>query len=280
MGFWNATLYSNDTTQDVRDTYIDYLKKHVCDEMAYQNTYDEYRELIGTEEEPLFWYAMADVQWNVGRLTPEVKAQALKWINIEGGMSMWEEHPHLSKKWRETLQKLCSKLETPVPNRKKYPKPREFVKNPWNVGDVYAYQFHTKEAEENGLYGKYILMQKIGNVEFYAGSVFSVIQIYDCVFENIPELDILKDIRYLPLIPAESMKCVPPEKHAAYIHRNTRTTMIYDRINDYPRKYLTFVGRIERAEEHYRGNKIADYIWYKIEQWLVPFYTSWQGVLY
>ena len=33
------------------------------------------------EEEPLFWFALADTQWNYGRLLPEVKEQALAWLD-------------------------------------------------------------------------------------------------------------------------------------------------------------------------------------------------------
>ena len=35
MGTWNKRLYSNDTTCDVRDTYIDFLKQQFSNEKAY-----------------------------------------------------------------------------------------------------------------------------------------------------------------------------------------------------------------------------------------------------
>ena len=202
MGTWNARLFSNDTTCDVKDTYMEYLKKQLSDEEVFQKTYEEYEELIGTDEEPLFWYAMADTQWNVGRLMLDVRDKAMKYIQKEGGIELWEEVSGGAAKWRSTLQKLEDKLNTPMPPRKRIPKPIEFVRNPWNIGDVYAYQFHTKKAEEHGMYGKYILFQKVGDVEYYENNVYSVVQVFDCVFDNVPTLDAVQDIRVLPLVPA------------------------------------------------------------------------------
>ena len=86
MGTWNRKLFSNDATCDIRDTYIEFLKKQLTNEEAYKKTYTEFSELFGTDEEPLFWYAMADTQWQLGRLTPEVKEKALSWISRKGGL--------------------------------------------------------------------------------------------------------------------------------------------------------------------------------------------------
>ena len=77
MGMWNAKLYGNDTTSDVRAVYIDYLKKGISNDDAYKKTYEEFRELLGTDEEGLFWLALADTQSSLGRLMHDVKEKAL-----------------------------------------------------------------------------------------------------------------------------------------------------------------------------------------------------------
>ena len=118
MGTWNAGLFSNDTTLDVRDTYMELLKQQLSNEEAYEKTYKEYEELIGDEEEPLFWYALADTQWNVGRLMPEVKKRALDYISVLGGASVWEETPKRIEKWKNTLKKLEDKLNSEMPPEK------------------------------------------------------------------------------------------------------------------------------------------------------------------
>jgi len=77
MGTWSSSLYGNDTTLDVRDSYTDYLLEQLSNQEALEKTLADYQELIGTDEEPLFWFALAETQWKVGRLTPEVKEKAL-----------------------------------------------------------------------------------------------------------------------------------------------------------------------------------------------------------
>ena len=54
MGTWNAGLFSNDITCDVKDTYMKFLEQQWGNQKAYQKTREEYEELIGTDEEALF----------------------------------------------------------------------------------------------------------------------------------------------------------------------------------------------------------------------------------
>lgn len=280
MGTWNAGLYANDTTCDVKDTYIQFLKQQLNDEEAYRKTYEEYKELMDTDEEPLFWYALADTQWNVGRLMPKVRDTALDFIRKKGGVSIWAESHSDVSKWENTLQKLKEKIESPMPARKRFSKLIEFERNPWNVGDVYAYQFHTKKSADHGLEGKYILFQKIGNVEYYENIVFSVIQVFDRVFDFIPSLDMLEGIRILPLVYPRS-----PRDTANYIPSfewYMKATMIYEKRAHYPKKHLTFVGNINIPEVNYAGNDFTDFFWDKdkMEDWLVEYYLSWENIEY
>ena len=200
MGVWGVELFSNDTTSDIRDTYIHFLKQQLNNEEAYQRTCKEYEELIGTEDEPLFWYAMAETQWNEGRLKPEVKRRALEFIQKKAGFSSWQEIKGGDEAWKIILQNLKKKIESPMPRERKYCKEIEFKKNPWSIGDVYAYQFHSDKSMKCGLFKKYILLQKIGNVEYFKGVKFSVIQVYNLVFDSIPSLNIIEGVQILPLV--------------------------------------------------------------------------------
>ena len=139
MGTWGTGLYSNDTTSDVKDIYIDLLKRQKDNETAYAETKEMLADVFGTEEEPLFWYALADTQWNIGRLMPEVKEKALMFINNKGGRDIWEGNLKNISKWENNLKNLEEKLNTPQPPEKTFPKAKDFVSNPWNIGDVYAY---------------------------------------------------------------------------------------------------------------------------------------------
>jgi len=74
MGTWGAGLYDNDISCDVRDTYIEFLKDKLSNQESYEKTLNMYQECIGDiDDEPLLWFALAETQWKVGRLMPEVK---------------------------------------------------------------------------------------------------------------------------------------------------------------------------------------------------------------
>jgi len=143
MGAWGSGLYANDTTCDVRDTYMRFLQEQLSNTEAYEKTLTKFDECLqDPDDAPLFWFALADSQWKVGRLLPEVKVNALEWISKEGGLSLWEESASGGAGWSKTLSKLKEKLESEQPKEKRIRKPVKIESNLWNDGDVYAYLFH------------------------------------------------------------------------------------------------------------------------------------------
>lgn len=282
MGTWNAGLFSNDTTCDVKDTYIECLKQQLSNEEAYRKTYEEYEELIGTDEEPLFWYALADTQWNAGRLMPEVKDKALECIQNKGGLDFWEERPKGALKWQKTMQKLKEKIESPMPPEKRFPKPIVFKTNPWNIGDVYAYQFHSKQATELGLSGKYILIQKLADIEYFENTIYSVVQVFDRVFDSMPNLAMIEGVRILPLVDAAEV-CGTSDNLAdinSSLEWYMKAIMNYYKIREYPKKYMTFIGNITISEINCQWNSCTEFYWDELEDRLVGYYLSWRNVIY
>lgn len=275
MGAWGSSLYSNDATCDVRDSYIELLKKQTDNEEAYKQMLESFQEYIGDDEEPLFWYALADTQWKTGRLIPEVKDKALDWIAKDGGLSIWLEDGSSGKGWQKTLDKLKERLNSELPPEKKFRKEIDFPRNPWSVGDVYAYQFHTKLADENKLLGKYILMQKIGETE-YDGWQLSRVQVYNCVFDEIPGIDAIKNLTILPLTDYG----LP--MYAGTFESYLRAYMILYKKGHYPQKHLFFVGNQPMEAETYNWGYVSSQYWGKdwMEEWLIRFYQQWQNKEY
>ena len=167
MGAWGTALYSNDTASDIRGDYVDLLRRGNSNEEALKKLMEKNRYCIGDEEEePLFWYALADTLWNYGRLTPEVKEKALYFLDHpEAELARWEdEGGKYVEAWMRTLEKLKTKLLSPQPLEKKVSKYRLY-KCTWQVGDVYAYRLESEYSKEKGLYGKYIIFQKVGETD-------------------------------------------------------------------------------------------------------------------
>ena len=134
MGIWSSSLYGNDTTCDVRDTYIGFLEKQLSSLDAYEKTLEICHDYMSDlDEAPLFWLALAETQWKVGRLIPEVKANALEWISRDGGLKLWEEDTKGSTGWKKTLEKLRIKLETEQPKKKRFLKKNHPVSKPMGI---------------------------------------------------------------------------------------------------------------------------------------------------
>jgi hypothetical protein len=195
MGTWGAGLYASDCTCDVKDTYMECLQEQLSNEEAYEKTIEVHDEYIGDEDEPLLWYALADTQWRLGHLMPEVKKKALDWVDQVGGIENWKESKNRGIGWKKTLEKLKKQLNSPMPREKTVKKPVEFIHNPWNIGDVYAYQFHSKWSIEMDFFGKYILLQKTGDGKWYDEWILSKIQVFDKVFDQLPSLSDLDGVR-------------------------------------------------------------------------------------
>lgn len=133
MGIWGSGLYANDSACDVRDSYMKLLESGYSNSEAYKKLIQDFQEYIGDEDEPFFWFALADTQWRMGRLSLEVKEKALEWIDKNGGLELWEESSNGGLGWKKTLQNLKLKLLSPMPLEKKIRKPQEINNNLWNM---------------------------------------------------------------------------------------------------------------------------------------------------
>lgn len=274
MGFWGSGLYANDTTSDVRDTYMEYLMDQVGDQDAYDKIMEKFAEYFGNEdEEPLVWYALAETQWKVGRLLPEVKEKALYWIERKGGLNPWLETPSKGKGWLKTLDKLREKLNSPMPKRKVIRRQNKTFGNPWVLYDLYAYQFHEKISEERGVAGKYIVLQKIGEETnpFDKAMIIMRLQVFDHIFDELPTLDQLKDIRILPLdFPTRF----------DFQRKPIWMSGLFDicKKSSYPSEHLTYLGNCICAPNNMMNDRIVS--WEGADDYLYSSHTLWKNIEY
>lgn len=283
MGIWGIDILENDIACDVRETYERYLIE-LEDEQAYLKIFEENLELIGTEDEPFFWYALALSQWENGRLNQEVKKKALEFIAINGGFSKFRTNLHIQKRWKKNLHNLQQTLLAPMPPRKIIKTPKKLLQNPWNVGDIYAYKFHNRLSQKSGQAGKYIGIQKVGDVEYYKGVVFSVVQVFDGIFDHVPCISEIKDLRILPLIDPPGIDGTPNllSMYVPSFEYYLKATMILDRQEDYPQEYLTFIGNHAVINAELNEYSFSDLFWTKdnMDDWLIQFHINWKNRIY
>ena len=189
MGAWGANLYQDDVALDVKDEYKDNLRRGKTNEETMQEIIDKYQELLEDEEDRgVFWLALADTQWNLGRLDEQVKEQALEIIELGTDLKRWEINEKLYNKRKEILEKLKEKLLSPQPEEKRMPKYRTY-KCEWKNGDVFAYQLKSEYAKEQGLEGRYLIIQKIDEIDWYPCSTIPLVRVKITEDKTIPKTE-------------------------------------------------------------------------------------------
>ena len=189
MGAWGANLYQDDVALDVKDEYKDNLRRGKTNEETMQEIIDKYQELLEDEEDRgVFWLALADTQWNLGRLDEQVKEQALEIIELGTDLKRWEINEKLYNKRKEILEKLKEKLLSPQPEEKRMPKYRTY-KCEWENGDVFAYQLKSEYAKEQGLEDRYLIIQKIDEIDWYPCSTIPLVRVKITEDKTIPKTE-------------------------------------------------------------------------------------------
>ncbi len=194
MGVWSESIYGNDIACDVRDEYLYLLENGHSNEESYHMLCNTFKDIMKSDEKNYFWEALADTQWKVGRLTEDVKEKALNEIQEELS-------GRINRKRRNVLLKLQDKLELSMPKEKKF-KNNFFERNLWNIGDIYAYQFHKDISKNFNLYGKFIVFQKVEELKYQTGKeewILPRIQFFNQIFDYVPEIDEIKKLGVLPM---------------------------------------------------------------------------------
>ena len=113
MGTWGPGLFQNDVSDDVKRYFRDQLHRGKTSEQITKELIRSFRdELADLDDKPNFWLALADVQWDMGRLLPEVKEQALTCLSDGSALLPWQDAPKKEfAKRKQVLEKLKEKLK-------------------------------------------------------------------------------------------------------------------------------------------------------------------------
>ena len=198
MGTWGTSLYENDITKDVRDDYIELLCSGKSDEEATEAMIEAYIEIFGKEDESLFWLALADTQWDYGRLQSSVKEKALFFINDLVDERWHDEGAHKETAWNETVQAVKYKIEKKQPKKKNVLKRQSFHCQ-WPLGAVFAYRFFSDYSKEKGFWGKIVVFRKVSEDVWYPKHVVPVVNFYRWVGNNFPSIEEVNHFDKLPV---------------------------------------------------------------------------------
>lgn len=153
MGTWGAGIRQDDFVCDVEGAFEDHLKdgKSVGD--ATKSVHEQFAHALDDSDDgPLFWIALADMQWTYGDLDPSVLQRVREIIESDTGMERWGERSDKLYKQRKTaLTKFHDKISraNPKPSRP----PKRIKREPkFTAGDCLSVQL------ENGQYGAALVL--------------------------------------------------------------------------------------------------------------------------
>lgn len=208
MGIWGTKIFSDDLACDIRNEYIDLLiigksSEEASDEVIKSN----YKDVIGTDEESVFWFALALIQWQKGRLNEYVKNKAIEFIDNGQDLVRWntEGNEKNYNKRKIVLQDLKATLLSPMPEAKKIRKPSWVYKCPWDVGDLLVYKFTDerilKENYKNNFFGRYILLRVISIFKQETNRIISsencCVGLYGWIGDEIPNKNITDSLEFI-----------------------------------------------------------------------------------
>lgn len=278
MGFWGLGLYDNDTTSDIKDfcecQYWNALDSKKVQEKAMK----KFCDLIGTDEEPLLWLVLADVQWDFGEIIDETKNKAL--ILIEN-QALSENFHELSdkKEWKKTLITLKNKLlETPL-LRNVITKKTNLKHHGWKEGDVFAYCFESTVSKKFNLYKKYILFQALTDEEEdNFGYLSIVVQFFNKAFDKIP-YDI--DVENLEILPVDSANRFFENEKSIDMPLEITTEMKILDESDLPEKQIIYIKNHKVANKDIHKFEVGYptmLFWEGLEDYICNYcWLSWQN---
>ncbi len=178
VGTWGPGLYQDDVAEDVKTEYINLLKIGKKNQEATEELIKDNQLIINDPDDAaIFWFALADTQWKLGRLLPHVKKNALMHLIKEDNLKKWEIESKADYKYRrKVLEQLEERLNSPIPAEKKISLYKYYKCN-WSMGDTYAYQLESEFAKDHNLYGHYLIFNKIDEYKIKKGLDFDVFPI-------------------------------------------------------------------------------------------------------
>lgn len=180
MASWGPKLYQDDVAEDVRDYYKDQIKLGKENEEVTKELIEINQDIISdSDDAPIFWFALADTQWEYGKLHPLVKQKALMYLERGDDLERWIRNCKNQKEIKareEVLEELKVKLKSDMPVEKKVSKQKLF-KCDWKTGDVYAYKLESDYAVEKGLLNRCVLIHKIDEDIWHPGHIVPIVRI-------------------------------------------------------------------------------------------------------
>ena len=124
MGSWGVGIRQDDFVCDVEGIFEDQFKDGKTIGEATRIVHEQFANAIDDcYDGPLFWFALADMQWKYGDLDPTVLQRVIEIVDAGTGMDLWgKPSDKLYKQRKAALEKFRNKISQPNPKPSRPPK--------------------------------------------------------------------------------------------------------------------------------------------------------------
>ena len=122
MGAWGYGIRQDDFVLDVIGVFEDLLKAGKSIRDATDAVRSKFAtEMMDADDGPLFWIALADVQWTYGELEPQIRTRVKEDLEFGRSLAAWTEDQSGLSRRRAALEKFISKIAQSNPRPRKLP---------------------------------------------------------------------------------------------------------------------------------------------------------------
>lgn len=123
MGSWGYGVRQDDFVLDVIGAFEDLLKAGRSVSEATAAVKSQFAaETMNADDGPLFWIAVADVQWTYGKLDPQIRDHVREDLDSGRSLAAWTESERGLSRRKAALEKFVSKISEPNPRPRRLPK--------------------------------------------------------------------------------------------------------------------------------------------------------------
>lgn len=190
MGAWGYGIRQDDFVCDVIGVFEDLLKAGKSVHEATEAVRSKFSaEMKDADDGPLFWIALADMQWTYGELEPQILNRVKEDLDSGRSLAPWTEDQRGLARRRAALEKFISKIGQP--NRRVKRQPKVVVRAPkFRPGDCLSVRL------SNGQYAAaLVLAADHSNVE-YGKNLLGVL---DYLSPEKPTMEVFRQRKWLVL---------------------------------------------------------------------------------
>lgn len=207
MSTTGVELFDDDLAGDVRDIYRRLLQDRVPDDEASRRMIEDWSDLA-SDEEPVFWLALAATQSDLGRLEEHVRQRALQVIDTGADLDL---RRPAGDEWvtarAAVLDALRAQLTGAQPSRKA-------MRRPWrHVTDLTAGTVLARTRND----GVVVVLRVVTTIaDLFTGAVRPVLQRLDWSGRELPPAELLDSLPVGPSVGPRGWD-EPKERRAACV---------------------------------------------------------------